>query len=107
MRTPQTREFAGGFIQHARFEAAKDCHDEDISDAAYQDTGGATSISCWGVTVAILHGRERCFPRSVEKIKETMNKIITALVLAAGGNPRTVLHTVYPIGGKDLANRLP
>jgi hypothetical protein len=57
--------------------------------------------------VAISHGRERCFPRSIKDIKEMMDKFITAFVLAAGGNPRTVLHTVYPIGEKDLANRWP
>ncbi len=71
----------------------------------HQDTGGATSIGCWGVIVAVFHGRERCFPRSVEGIKETMDNIITAFVLGAGGNPRTVLHNVYPVGGEDLENK--
>lgn len=46
-------------------------------------------------------------PASVEGITETMDNIITAFDLAAGGNPRTVLHFVKRVGGKDLVNKWP
>lgn len=85
----------------------EDRHDEDISDAAYRIQGVPPVSVAGALQWQFLMERCAASPASVEGITETMDNIITAFVLAAGGNPRTVLHFVYPVGGKDHVNKWP